>query len=319
MTGGQVRFTLPVTEEFSITPRYSLYSTDLKIPDTVSQPYDDCTVGRAIPGITNIGGFNSCVANGEASVAIKEARGQTLTSLLGLTLNYSSIDNIQLPKNGLSVEIKADYAGLGGDSKFFRVAADVRYYRELFDDVVGIARAQGGSIMSFGGPTRMIDHYFLGPTLVRGFASSGIGPRDLSTDPSTGALGGTTYFGGSLEVQFPIWGLPRELGLKGALFVDAGTLFNYDGGTPVAFAGSGCQVGTTARQFAVAVTAPQSNIACVRDQNILRSSVGASLLWASPLGPIRFDYAFAMTKDKGINGVGGDRLQAFRFSGGARF
>ena len=33
----------------------------------------------------------------------------------------------------------------------------------------------------------------------------------------------------SLEVQFPIWGLPRELGLKGAIFADAGTLFGYKG------------------------------------------------------------------------------------------
>ena len=75
----------------------------------------------------------------------------------------------------------------------------------------------------------------------------------------------------------------------------------------------------TPRQFNVSVTAPQSNVACVRDNNIIRSSIGASLLWASPLGPIRFDYAYAMTKDKGYNGLGGDRLQAFRFSGGARF
>ena len=34
-----------------------------------------------------------------------------------------------------------------------------------------------------------------------------------------------------LEVQFPIFGLPRELGLKGAVFADAGTLFGYKGAT----------------------------------------------------------------------------------------
>jgi outer membrane protein insertion porin family len=62
----------------------------------------------------------------------------------------------------------------------------------------------------------------------------------------------------------------------------------------------------------------------VRDNKDIRSSVGASLLWSSPLGPIRFDYAFALSKDDGVlapNGVkvGGDRVQAFRFSGGTRF
>ena len=73
-----------------------------------------------------------------------------------------------------------------------------------------------------------------------------------------------------------------------------------------------------------------SEVACVRDKNIIRSSVGASILWQSPLGPIRFDYAYALSYDKGVFGdgapgrplgfrYGGDRLQAFRFSGGASF
>ena len=62
----------------------------------------------------------------------------------------------------------------------------------------------------------------------------------------------------------------------------------------------------------------------MRDSKTIRSSVGASILWTSPLGPIRFDYAFALTKDEGVMTpagvrVGGDRTQAFRFSGGSRF
>jgi outer membrane protein insertion porin family len=63
----------------------------------------------------------------------------------------------------------------------------------------------------------------------------------------------------------------------------------------------------------------------VRDSAAVRSSVGASILWSSPLGPIRFDYAYALSKDEGFvdptSGVrvGADRTQAFRFSGGSRF
>ena len=152
----------------------------------------------------------------------------------------------------------------------------------------------------------MIDHYFLGPTLVRGFAPSGIGPRDVLNDPTANAVGGTTYFGGTLEVQFPIWGLPRDLGLRGAVFADAGTLFNYDGGSAITPAFAGCPAGSEARQFNVAhapAQTSQTNIACVRDKNVIRSSVGVSLLWQSPLGPIRFDYAYALTKDDGQCGV----------------
>ena len=79
----------------------------------------------------------------------------------------------------------------------------------------------------------IINNFNVGPTLVRGFAPGGIGPRDIS-DPDNlqaAGLGGTTYFGGTAEVQFPIFGLPREIGLKGAVFADAGTLFGYTGQT----------------------------------------------------------------------------------------
>jgi outer membrane protein insertion porin family len=338
VTGGQIRFSFPITEEFSITPRYSLYTTEIKIPNNVSRPYNDCSY--PIPGITpgSVGGpsadnIYNCLTNGEASIAVKEAQGTTLTSLVGLNFNYNSLDSYQSPRNGFIAELKPEFAGVGGDSKFLRVSADARYYKEFLEDFVGIARVQGGHVQSTGGgELRMIDHYFLGPTLVRGFAPSGIGPRDVLNDPTANALGGTTYFGGSLEVQFPIFGLPRDLGLKGAVFADAGTLFNYDGGskgiTNSAFLG--CPNGSEARQFNVATnSAYQNNVACVRDKNVIRSSVGVSLLWQSPLGPIRFDYAYALSKDDGVYGVnpatgiagkyGGDRLQAFRFSGGARF
>lgn len=334
VTGGQVRFTFPITEEFSITPRYSLYQTNITIPNEANRPYNDCSF--PIPGITPTGGptdFYNCVTNGEATVAVKEAQGDTLTSLVGLNFNYNSLDSVQNPRNGFIAELKPEFAGLGGDSKFLRIAADARYYREIFDDVVGFLRVQGGHVQATSGNLRMADHYFLGPTLVRGFAPSGIGPRDVLNDPTANAVGGTTYFGGTVEVQFPIWGLPRDLGLRGAVFADAGTLFNYDGGSGVvtnpAFAG--CPAGSTARQYAVFVqpNSAQSNVGCIRDKNILRSSVGVSLLWQSPLGPIRFDYAYALTKDDGQFGVnpatglagkyGGDRLQAFRFSGGTRF
>lgn len=337
VTGGQLRFTFPITEEFSITPRYSIYTTEIKIPNTITKPYNDCTY--PIPGVTpgtagaaTATNVINCLTNGETTIAVKEAEGTTLTSLVGLNLNYNSLDNYQNPRNGLTVEVKPEFAGLGGDSKFLRISADARYYREFFDDFVGIARLQGGHVQATGDDLRMIDHYFLGPTLVRGFAPSGIGARDVLNDPTSNALGGTTYFGGSLEVQFPLFGLPRDLGLKGAVFADAGTLFNYDGGsksvTNPAFLG--CPTGSEARQFNVVTNSLyQNNVACVRDKNIIRSSVGVSLLWQSPLGPIRFDYAYALTKDDGQIGInpatglagkyGGDRLQAFRFSGGARF
>jgi len=46
---------------------------------------------------------------------------------------------------------------------------------------------------------------------------------------------------------------------------------------------------------------------------MLRASGGIGLLWDSPLGPIRFDFAWPFMKEDY------DQTQWFRFSGGATF
>ncbi|WP_460450965.1 outer membrane protein assembly factor BamA [Alsobacter sp. SYSU BS001988] len=302
MTGGTIRLGLPLTEETSVLFRYSLYQQKIKIPNTYSKPFNDCFY--PLPGLTNpVYSLNpldpgNCLANGEASLALKEAAGSYLTSAVGYTVNYNTLDNNKNPRSGFYGEVKQDFAGLGGDSRWVRTTGEARYYRELSDDFVGLLKVQGGNI--FGKDLRITDQFFLGPSLVRGFAPSGIGPRDAS-DPKNNALGGTTYFGGSAEVQFPIFGLPRELGFKGAVFADAGTLFGYKGKTNFA----GLIPPTAVAGYPTTIN--------VIDDHQIRSSVGGSLLWQSPLGPIRFDLAYPITKAKD------DRTQIFRFSGGTSF
>ena len=46
---------------------------------------------------------------------------------------------------------------------------------------------------------------------------------------------------------------------------------------------------------------------------MLRTSAGASIIWSSPLGPIRFDFAKTITKSQF------DQTQFFRFTGGTTF
>lgn len=310
VTGGQLRLSLPFSDEFTVTGRYSLYQQDLKIPNTTSKPYNDCSIPLAAFTPTPI--FPGCEYNGEASVALKEAAGKTITSLAGLTLTYNTLDNNANPRNGFYGELKPEIAGLGGDSRFFRVVGDARYYHEIIDDVVGIARAQGGHVTGFGGrDLRVVDQFFMGPGLVRGFAPSGIGPRDVSGDAQSNALGGATYFGGSAELQFPLYGLPRELGFRGAVFADAGTLFDYKGKKAYDVNRNGIFEGNAPGCVSNANVQPEC--VNVRDESKIRSSAGVSLLWQSPLGPIRFDYAWALSKDQN------DRTQAFRFSGGTKF
>src|SRR5215213_576661 len=179
VVGGQLRVGLPITEEIGVTLRYSLYESQLKIPNTVKMPYNDCSfplpgitplnAGTGIPGTDGAPNRFFCESNGEASSAIKQSTGRTMTSLVGLTLSYNSLDSFRDPRNGFLVEVKPEVAGLGGDSKFVRTTLDGRYYRELFEDVVGIARVQAGTIAGFadnkggaGGNLRITDHFFMG-------------------------------------------------------------------------------------------------------------------------------------------------------------
>lgn len=340
--GGTLRLGIPLTEQFSVGLRYSIYQTEIKIPNDRSRPYNDCTdpLNDWTPGQPGwtpptgaVGPFPNqiynCMTNGEASLAVKEAAGNWLTSAVGGTLSYSTLDNGRNPTSGLFAELRGDVSGVGGDAQWVRGIGDLRYYYPVWENVTLMARVQGGHISAYGGgDLRIVDNFNLGPSLVRGFAPGGIGPRDISPgvgNNRTASLGGTTYFGGSLELQFPIFGLPREIGLRGAVFADAGTLFGYKSGRNFSSL-VGLPAGTPCANRYDNPTWSQNNCVDVRDENKIRSSVGASLLWASPLGPIRFDYAFALSKDDGevtpwSNGkkVGGDVTQAFRFSGGTSF
>src|SRR5215210_1071214 len=167
--GGTLRLGLPVTEEFGFTLRYSLFQTDLKIPNTIKQPYNDCAVPIPnytllnAPGTPNAGQplYPNCAYDGETSIVIKEAAGKTITSLAGVTVGFSTLDNAKNPKSGFYAELKPDIAGLGGDSNYAHVAADARYYHELLEDVVGVVRGQAGYIRGFGeNGLRVTDQFF---------------------------------------------------------------------------------------------------------------------------------------------------------------
>jgi outer membrane protein insertion porin family len=335
-TGATLRLGVPITDELTIQPAYSLYGSAIKIPNDSSRPYDNCTGDGTFNNSTGLwsgnglgtvpyysygtGGFvtpnatENCLTDGEASVAIKQAaaQGTIVTSLIGYSLIWDSIDDRKNPSSGIYANFHQDVAGLGGQSHFLRETFDGKYYYPLTDDLTGLVHLQAGQINQIGGgDLPLTDNFNMGPTLVRGFAPGGMGPRDIS-DPSNLAgngLGGTTYFGGSAELQFPIFGLPKEVGLKGAIFADAGTLFGYQGATDFSklLGYTYCPTPGTNPAYT------QASCLDVADDHAIRSSVGASLIWASPLGPIRLDYAYAVSKGKY------DQLQAFNFSGGASF
>ena len=182
--------------------------------------------------------------------------------------------------------------------QYVRTTGDIRSYYEPIQDVIGVLRLQGGYINGWGSDgLRMLDHFQMGPNLVRGFAPSGIGPRDLSS-PTQDALGGSAYWGASVEFQTPLFFAPKEVGIKIAAFADAGSLWNYVGPTS---------------WFPPTPGATGESLNVAGNGMFVNSSVGVGLLWASPFGPLRFDLAYPITKQAF------DRTQIFRFSGGTSF
>ncbi len=254
-------------------------SAFLPTPAYISQVLD----GVDPSGNAQNGFLPGCLADGESSLPVRQelAQGAEWVSSVGYSLDYNTLDNNKNPTDGLIVDWKQDFAGVGGDVSYLKSAIDAKYYTPMVSDIVALVHLQSGMLNQVGNqPLRMLDNFQMGPNLIRGFAPNGIGPRDLTFFPYTqsgDALGGTKYWGASLEFQMPFWFLPKEVGLKGAVYADAGSLWDYQG--PTSWAATGEVNGLVNGQ-------PCKCAMTFDDENVIRSSVGVGLIWASPFGPL---------------------------------
>jgi outer membrane protein insertion porin family len=250
--GATLQFGTPLNEQVGVQWRYSISRQDVTL--------DPASLAAA------------------PSLPIQQAAlaGPQWVSAVGDTITYNTLDNTKNPTSGIISETKQDLAGLGGDVDFLRTTEDVRYYQSINSDLTGMVRAQGGYITGWGGQqVPLIDSFFGGPSLVRGFAPDGFGPRDLTPGTTMDNVGGSMYWATTAELQSSIPGVPQEYGLKASAFVDAGSVFHYGG--PTTFPGS-----TQSMQLANA--------------NVVRSSVGVGLTWGSPFGALTVNYAVPITK-----------------------
>lgn len=277
-TGATVRFGLPITNNITTQLAYN-YS---------QEKYEfrgDCE-DYAPPSPAPDG----C----DLSQAIVQAvgAGTWVKSSVSASLVYDTIDDKKNPHSGFYVIGTTEFAGLGGDADWTKFTARGSYYHTLQEewDVVGLVAVGGGHILSNGGDDlRIFDHFKSSTRMIRGFAYNGIGPYDDTPglDEDENHLGGTSYMNASAEIQFPLPVIPESFGLRGAVFADAATLFG--------------------------------NEVNVKDVNVAgtdmewRASVGASLIWASPFGPLRVDYAFPLKKEEG------DEVEEFNFGVSTRF
>jgi outer membrane protein insertion porin family len=275
-TGGSVRLAFPITENLWLTNSYSL---------TLSSIYD--------------------VQEG-ASRAIKEAQGEAITSTWGTSLGYDARNHPKNPTSGYYMMGSSEFAGVGGDVQFWRLTAEGRYYYPISEKITFVARALGGHISGWGGEDiRLVDLFYKGGETIRGFNRGGFGPRDLLTRD---ALGGDTFWAATAEVRFPLPFIPDDLGMSAAAFADAGSLFGA-GASAKALDG---YCGQPAKINPISGVMSWDGI-CLADSGGIRASAGVSLIWNSPLGPLRLDIAKALKKETY------DTEQLIRFGASTRF
>jgi outer membrane protein insertion porin family len=235
-TGGQIRAGVPLTERLSLALRYGLN-------------YDQVTLSQDVFFRTLPDGTSEC----DPLVAgryLCDAIGNRLTSSLGYSLVYDTLNNRLRPTSGSRLLISQDFAGLGGDVHYLRTRLSAARYFDLGKNFILSLSAEGGYIHSFdegtatSDPVRLIDRFFLGDPQLRGFDIRGVGPRvqrtpyELQRDANGNpvlvtdrrqivddALGGRAYYLGRAEVQIPLGDSARSLGLRPSVFVDVGALF----------------------------------------------------------------------------------------------
>ncbi len=217
-----------------------------------------------------------------ASLATQSLQGNYIFSTVEQSLTFDKTNNRLNPKKGYFISLSQSYSGLGGNVKNLKHEGRAGYFIPTFNnDFILKFLARGGVIDGIKQDVSVQNNFFVGGDNFRGFQFRGIGPRSQGD-----AVGGKIYYIGTAEFTFPL-GLPRELGISGALFFDNGVLKSVD---------SSIKKRST-----------------VIDTGRIRSSVGVSISWSSPVGPIRLDFAKILRKEYY------DRTQSFNFSLGTNF
>ncbi len=201
---------------------------------------------------------------------------------LPFTIGWSrdARDSALIPSRGTYQQVNVEVGTPAADLQYFKIYYQHQYFYPF----------SKGNILSFNGeigygdtysnkPFPITKNYFVGGIgSVRGYQPGSLGPSYVNAAGAIVPVGASSKLVGNAEYTFPVPGSGVDKTLRIFSFFDAGN--SYDG-------------------------AP--------DFSGLRTSYGLGLSWISPLGPLKFSYAFPMSKKPG------DRLQRFQFQIGTAF
>ncbi|MDY3205460.1 MAG: outer membrane protein assembly factor BamA [Arcobacter sp.] len=175
-------------------------------------------------------------------------------------LNYDNTDDYYFPREGYRAGVSAEYAGIGGDSKYVKPGAYLKYFYSLEDltelDWVLRLKTQMKTLIDNGQINQGDSLYLGGPKTLRGYKSYAFPANETGykTDPYK------NLWANSAEMSFPLipsakmrWGLFYDYGMIGQ------DTFN----------------------------------------DIERSGAGALLEWISPMGPLQLIFSRALDDEPG--------------------
>jgi outer membrane protein insertion porin family len=195
-----------------------------------------------------------------ASDTLKKEEGRKLNSAVEFTLARDTRDNIFEPTSGSRNSVVFTFAGLGGDTRFYKTEAESSWFFPLpVLNLVWAARGLVGLADGWGGEeVPLFERFFLGgATTLRGQRTRSVSPRDAAGE----RVGGDKELLLSTELLIPVF--PR---FRIALFFDAGNAYGF--GTDF-------------------------------DPTDLRYTIGAGVRFFSPLGPLRLEYGYNLDRKPG--------------------
>ncbi len=245
-TGFQIRAGLPLTEFWSLSGRYGLSYDQVTLAK--SSYYSD----NNFDGIRGNSPDDTCDPL-QAGRYLCDSLGNRLSSSIGYSIVYDSLNSRLRPSAGTSFSFSQDFAGLGGDVRYVSSRVNAARYKSLGGGFILSGTGEGGYIFSLEpsrGPDidriRINNRFYLGEPQFRGFDIRGVGPRvkratyvtttnadgsttqTLPTDRNSitdDALGGRAYYLGKVELELPLGAGARELGLRPSIYAQFGSLF----------------------------------------------------------------------------------------------
>jgi len=268
--GRDLTFTFRAFYNNSTSSGTAAYDTrDIGIVPSLTFPvgvYSRLTVRYALGQneVFNVSPNSSVIIQNEAAL------GDLISSTVGYSYSYDTRTTGLDPLGGILLRFGQDFSGLGGDVQSIETTALALAERRILNEEVDLRFSiEGGLLSMLDDQTSTVTTRFFGNNRIRGFERNGLGPRDL-TAVNEDALGGNLYFSARVESEFPL-GLPEEYGIKGGLFMDAGSVWSLN--------------------------ETEGTAGPVDDGFHLRATLGASIFWTTPLGPLRLNFMKAFVKE----------------------